>query len=109
DHGDDVERAEDALDHDVHGDEHCRDHAALGEQEPPDEVHEGGPPGGSLSLGGFGHHCGLAHCANQMSTNAITAEATAHAPNIASVMRRDGMFLSRTLIRMIKPERLRNV
>src|SRR6267143_5570725 len=98
DDGHDAEGAKDALDQDVHRQKHSRDHPTLGEEEPPDEVHE------RRALSRLS-----AHRANQMSTNAMTADATAHNPNIASVISPDGRLRSRTLTRMISPERLRKV
>src|SRR6266581_3590347 len=61
----DAERTEDALDEDMHGDEHRGYHATLREQEPPDEVH----------IGRTAPHLG-AHRANQIRTNPTTADAT---------------------------------
>src|SRR5947208_9023692 len=98
DDGDDAERTEDALDQHVHRNQHSRDHAALGEQEPIDEVRVGDAPAG------FG-----AHRANQMRTNPTTTEATAQRANWARMMSCDGSGRSRTLTWMITPARPRNV
>src|SRR5690348_10567858 len=99
-HGHDAERPEDALDHDVDGEEQRGDDAALRKQEPEDQVIE------SRSLAGRRF---VAHRANQMRTNATTAEAPAHAPNIARTISREGIGRSRTLIRMMTPASFRNV
>src|SRR2546430_9037869 len=108
-----AQRAEDALDQDVDGDEEGGDPPALREHEPPEEVHQSWSAPlrrlrRHLPMNGEGLGT-LTHRANQMRTKPTTREASAHIPNMASEMSLEGMVRSRTLTRMITPARLRNV
>src|SRR5436309_7817232 len=89
------------------------DHPALGEHEPPEQVHQGW----SAPLRRLRRHLlmngeelgPLTHRANQMRTNPTTREASAHIPYMAREISLEGMVRSRTLTRMITPARFRNV
>src|SRR4029077_19629963 len=98
DHRGVAERPEDALDEHVDRQQESGQHAALREEEPPEQVRKRGSP---PDIG--------AHRANQTRTNATTTEATSHIPNMASTIRRDGTGRSKTLKWRIVPARLRNV
>src|ERR1700730_14792184 len=80
-HTHDAQWSQDALDQYVDRDQDRGDHAALSEQEPPDEVRESGPP---LARGV------VAHLANPMRTAAPTTQAANHIANCASTLNRDG-------------------
>src|SRR5437868_7929663 len=85
DDGDNAQRTQDALDQDMHRDKQRRDHAALSEQKPIDEVWIGDTPSPSrpaadLPINGEDVFSNT-HRANQMRTNPTTTEATAHKAN----------------------------
>src|SRR6266851_2574058 len=96
DHTHDTEGAQDALDQDVYRNQDCGDHAPGREREPIEEVHQ------IRSLSG-------AHRPNQINVAPTTTEAAAQAPNIAAATSVEGSCRSKTLTRMITPERLRKV
>src|SRR6267143_3899407 len=79
--GNDAEWTQDALDQDVHRDQHSRDDAALSEKKPIDEVRVGDAPSPSrpaadLPMNGEDIFPN-AHRANQIRTNPTTTEAAA--------------------------------
>src|SRR5487761_159190 len=97
----DAQRPEYPLDQDVDRDQDRRQHAALGEHEPPEKVRERRLV---LDLSYV-----LAHLPNPMRTAPITIDATSHRPNCDMTIRRDGTGLSNTLKCRITPARLKNV
>src|SRR5579864_4809893 len=97
---DHAERSEDALQHDVHGEQDRGDHPALGEHEPPEEVHERG------SLWAFRL---LSHRASHNSRKPITTVPPTQRANCDATIRRGEMGRSNSLRWMIDPARLRKV
>src|SRR5438552_6677829 len=94
DHRHHAQRAQDALDQDVHRYQHGRDHPALREGEPVNEVQQRLAPN---------------HRPNQIRMKAITPEATARSANCERTIRLGATGRSMNLTWMIVPARVRNV
>src|SRR5258708_22727564 len=115
DHRHDVERAQDALDQDVHRDQDRGGDGALGEEEPGDEVAEGGcgdsllPSGAARHLPMNGEDTFAAHRPSHTRKKPITPDATAHRANWERTIRLDETGRSMSLKCRIEPARLRNV
>src|SRR5260370_12635291 len=114
DHRHDVERAQDALDQDVHRDQDRGDDAALGEEEPECEMAEGGcgdsllPSGAARHLPMNGEDTFAAHRPSHTRKKPITPDATAHRANWERTIRLGETGRAMSLKGRIEPPRVRH-